>query len=75
MSDLAAPLLVVMRDEGEAFWAFVAIMARWGANFGPDLGGVGAQLGALRRLVQVGGRCRPGLGAGGRGRGGPLGVP
>ncbi|KAG2485090.1 hypothetical protein HYH03_016187 [Edaphochlamys debaryana] len=53
MSDLAAPLLVVMRDEAEAFWAFAALMARQRANFGKDLAGMGAQLAALRRLVQL----------------------
>ncbi len=26
MSDLASPLLLVMRDEAEAFWAFVALL-------------------------------------------------
>ncbi|GLC59853.1 hypothetical protein PLESTB_001542900 [Pleodorina starrii] len=49
MSDLAAPLLVVMRDEAEAFWAFAALMERMGSNFQ----GMNLQLGALRRLMQL----------------------
>ena len=28
MSDLAAPLLYVMRDEAEAFWCFACLMER-----------------------------------------------
>ncbi len=36
MSDLAAPLLYVMRDEAEAFWAFAALMDRCEANFHTD---------------------------------------
>jgi Rab-GTPase-TBC domain len=36
MSDLAAPLLFVMRDEAEAFWAFAALMDRCEANFHTD---------------------------------------
>ena len=28
MSDLAAPLLCVMRDEAEAFWCFACLMER-----------------------------------------------
>ncbi|EFJ48093.1 hypothetical protein VOLCADRAFT_60703 [Volvox carteri f. nagariensis] len=53
MSDLAAPLLVVMRDEAEAFWAFAALMERLGCNFHTDLQGMTLQLGALRQLVQL----------------------
>lgn len=36
MSDLAAPLLYVMRDEAEAFWAFSALMDRCEQNFNTD---------------------------------------
>lgn len=36
MSDLAAPLLYVMHDEAEAFWAFAALMDRCEANFHTD---------------------------------------
>ena len=28
MSDLAAPILYVMRDEAEAFWCFACLMER-----------------------------------------------
>ncbi|KXZ41575.1 hypothetical protein GPECTOR_384g191 [Gonium pectorale] len=51
MSDVAAPLLAVMRDEAEAFWAFAALMERQRANFAPDLAGMTCQLAALRRLL------------------------
>ncbi|GIL71169.1 hypothetical protein Vretifemale_1776 [Volvox reticuliferus] len=53
MSDLAAPLLVIMRDEAEAFWAFAALMERMAGNFHTDLLGMTLQLAALRRLVQL----------------------
>ncbi|GIL66600.1 hypothetical protein Vafri_20088, partial [Volvox africanus] len=53
MSDLAAPLLVIMRDEAEAFWAFAALMERLAGNFHTDLQGMTLQLEALRRLVQL----------------------
>lgn len=36
MSDLAAPLLVVMNDEAEAFWAFAALMETFESNFNVD---------------------------------------
>ncbi len=57
MSDLAAPLLVVLADESEAFAAFEALMARVGGNFDADQGAVHAQLGALQRLIQVRAFC------------------
>lgn len=53
MSDLASPLLVVMRDEAEAFWALAALMERHGPCFAADLAGMSGQLAALRQLVQV----------------------
>lgn len=55
MSDYAAPLLVVLRDEAEAFWAFVALMDRVGGCFDAAQAGMHAQLAALRSLMQV--RC------------------
>lgn len=33
MSDLAAPILVVMQNEADAFWCFVALMERMQSNF------------------------------------------
>ena len=36
MSDLASPLLFVMRDEAEAFWCFVALIERMQAYFSHD---------------------------------------
>ncbi|GFR42982.1 hypothetical protein Agub_g3981 [Astrephomene gubernaculifera] len=55
MSDMAAPLLVVMRDEAEAFWALAALLEGRGmrGNFHTDMEGMNAQLAALRRLVQL----------------------
>lgn len=53
MSDLLSPILYVMRDEVEAFWAFAALMDRLESNFHTDQRGMHAQLLALRRLVQV----------------------
>jgi hypothetical protein len=69
MSDLASPLLYVMRGavptagqlsndealgvEAEAFWAFKALMDRMEANFSSDSRAMTAQLLALRSLVQL----------------------
>ena len=36
MSDLAAPLVFIMRDEAEAFWCFAALMERLQSNFHTD---------------------------------------
>ena len=36
MSDLLSPLLVVMRDEGQAYLSFCALMSRMAANFRTD---------------------------------------
>lgn len=51
MSDLAAPLLYVMRDEAEAFWAFSALMDRCEQNFNTDCTGMHRQLGVLGAMV------------------------
>ena len=48
MSDLASPLLAVMRDEAEAFWCFAALMERLQANFHTDCTGMHAQLAGLK---------------------------
>lgn len=53
MSDLASPLLYIMRDEAEAFWCFAALMDRLEGNFHSDQSGMHSQLLALRKLVQV----------------------
>jgi len=53
MSDLASPLLYVMRDEVEAFWCFAALMDRLQGNFDSDQRSMHCQLLALRALVQV----------------------
>lgn len=54
MSDLAAPLLVVMQgDEAEGFWAFEALMRRMAGNFDADQRGMHAQLEGLKGLMQV----------------------
>ena len=36
MSDLASPILYVMRNEAEAFWCFTALMRRLEGNFQTD---------------------------------------
>ena len=36
MSDLASPILYIMRDEAEAFWCFTALMRRLEGNFQQD---------------------------------------
>lgn len=53
MSDLASPLLYVMRDEAEAFWCFAALMDRLEGNFHTDQRGMHSQLLALQKLVRV----------------------
>lgn len=53
MSDLAAPMLVVMKDEAEAFWCFAALMDRLESNFHSDSQGMHAQLSALRDLIHL----------------------
>ena len=53
MSDLLSPLLVVMGDEVEAFWAFVGYMDRVHANFSMDQAQIKAQLWQLRDLLML----------------------
>jgi len=50
MSDLAAPLLLVMEDEVEAFWCFQQLMQRVEANFHKDQNGMHRQLELLQVL-------------------------
>ena len=53
MSDLLAPILVVMGGEEEAFWTFAALMKRMAPNFDSDQSGMHSQLMALRKLVAL----------------------
>lgn len=53
MSDLLAPLLVIMPAEEEAFWCFVHLMDRCGGNFDSDQRCCQLQLAAMRQLVQL----------------------
>jgi len=53
MSDLAAPILVVMQNEADAFWCFVALMDRMQSNFHTDQTGMHSQLLALQNLVEL----------------------
>ncbi|CAI5954306.1 unnamed protein product [Closterium sp. NIES-65] len=53
MGDLLAPLLMVLGDEVEAFWAFTAYMETMAPNFHRDQSGMHAQLQALSQLVQL----------------------
>jgi len=50
MSDLAAPLLLVMQDEVEAFWCFQELMQQVEANFHKDQNGMHRQLEMLQAL-------------------------
>ncbi|RIA92634.1 rab-GTPase-TBC domain-containing protein [Glomus cerebriforme] len=52
MSDLLAPVFVVMRDEVTAFWAFVGFMNRMEANFYRDQVNMRNQLLTLDHLIQ-----------------------
>merc|ERR1711904_123074 len=53
MSDLLAPLLYTIPDEGDCFWCFVGLMAKSEKSFERDQSGMHTQLLALRRLVQA----------------------
>jgi len=53
MSDLAAPLLVVMEDEVEAFWCFQKLMNIMEPNFHKDQNGMHTQLQLLHHLCQT----------------------
>lgn len=52
MNELAAPLLVVMEDEVEAFWCFQRFMDITEPNFHKDSNGMHTQLQLLRHLCQ-----------------------
>ncbi|TYH08033.1 hypothetical protein E1A91_A08G265500v1 [Gossypium mustelinum] len=53
MSDLLSPILLVMEDESESFWCFVALMECLGPNFNRDQSGMHSQLFALSKLVEL----------------------
>lgn len=53
MSDLATPILYVMRDEATAFWCFAHLMERMEANFSVDCTGMHTQLAALDSLLAL----------------------
>ncbi|ORX99752.1 RabGAP/TBC [Basidiobolus meristosporus CBS 931.73] len=52
MSDLLAPLFVVMQDEVETFWCFVNFMERMKVNFYTDQSGMNRQLRTLEALIR-----------------------
>ncbi|KAH8555943.1 rab-GTPase-TBC domain-containing protein [Umbelopsis sp. PMI_123] len=52
MSDLVAPILVVMGDEAMAFWAFTHFMDRMKSNFYVDQSGMHQQLTTLESLIR-----------------------
>ncbi|KAI7905898.1 rab-GTPase-TBC domain-containing protein [Cokeromyces recurvatus] len=52
MSDLLAPLFVVMGNEAMAFWTFSALMDRVQSNFFIDQSGMHRQLKTLNALIQ-----------------------
>ncbi|KAG9288362.1 hypothetical protein G9A89_021393 [Geosiphon pyriformis] len=52
MSDLLAPIFVIMGDEVAAFWAFTGFMDRMKSNFYRDQSGMRRQLLTLDHLIQ-----------------------
>ncbi|KAI8593387.1 rab-GTPase-TBC domain-containing protein [Geranomyces variabilis] len=52
MNDLLAPVLVVMRDEADAFWCFVEFMEMMKPNFYRDQSGMRTQLRQLELLIK-----------------------
>ncbi|KAG2173987.1 hypothetical protein INT44_000101 [Umbelopsis vinacea] len=52
MSDLVAPILVVMGDEAMTFWAFTHFMDRMKSNFYVDQSGMHQQLTTLESLIR-----------------------
>lgn len=52
MSDLASPLLYVMKDESHAYIAFCALMQRLGENFSTDGGAISRKFRNLKHLLQ-----------------------
>ncbi|KAI9097100.1 rab-GTPase-TBC domain-containing protein [Phlyctochytrium arcticum] len=52
MNDLLAPILVVMKDENEAFWCFLEFMNMMQSNFYRDQSGMRTQLRRLELLIK-----------------------
>jgi hypothetical protein len=52
MSDLLAPLMVVMNDEVDSFWCFVEVMNRMESNFQFDQTEIKIQLNNLQSLIE-----------------------
>ncbi|KAJ3273558.1 GTPase activating protein [Terramyces sp. JEL0728] len=53
MSDLAAPILEIVKDEAEAFWCYVGLMEKMKQNFQRDQSGMQSQLRKLELLLKV----------------------
>ncbi|KAJ3320384.1 GTPase activating protein [Boothiomyces sp. JEL0866] len=53
MSDLAAPILEIVKDEAEAFWCYVGLMEKMKQNFQRDQSGMQNQLRKLELLLKV----------------------
>ncbi|KAK6946857.1 Rab-GTPase-TBC domain [Dillenia turbinata] len=55
MSDLCSPMIILLQDEADAFWAFERLMRRLRGNFRCDGSSIGveAQLGNLASITQV----------------------
>ncbi|XP_013063521.1 TBC1 domain family member 15-like isoform X1 [Biomphalaria glabrata] len=53
MSDILAPILVVMENEVDAFWCFAGAMERVCHNFEMDQNGMKVQLSQIHKLMQV----------------------
>lgn len=56
MSDLLLPFVLLMEDDGLAFWCFVALMQQQGVrkNFAVDETGIFSQLRTLRQVRVIG---------------------
>ncbi|GJP50623.1 hypothetical protein CLOM_g9766 [Closterium sp. NIES-68] len=53
MGDLLAPLMMVVEEEEESFWAFTVFMDAMAPNFHRDQSGMHAQLCALSKLMRL----------------------
>jgi hypothetical protein len=53
MSDLASPLLVIQKDEAQAYICFCSLMSRIRGNFSPDGSAMMMQFRHLALLLQV----------------------
>ena len=53
MGDLLSPLLMLLQDEVDAFWAFACVMDSLGGNFNRDENAMQWQLTAIGKLLKV----------------------